>query len=50
MPYVSRAQQGYFHVHLPQLAKEYDAASKGVTGLPYHVKKRRKRVRMRRKT
>jgi hypothetical protein len=43
MPYVSRAQQGYFHTHRAQLAKqgvdvdEWDKASKGQHDLPKHV-------------
>jgi hypothetical protein len=45
MPYVSKAQQGYFHAHKAELEKqgvdvgEWDAASKGSHDLPEHTKK-----------
>ena len=48
MPYVSKAQQGYFHAALergkmsPKVVKEFDKASKGHKHLPYHVKKKKK--------
>jgi len=44
MPYVSRAQQGYFHAHRRQLERqgvsvdEWDQASKGEHNLPMHTK------------
>jgi hypothetical protein len=44
MPYVSRAQAGYFHTHKAQLERqgvdvdEWDAASKGEHDLPMHTK------------
>lgn len=44
MPYVSRAQQGYFHAHKDELERqgvdvdEWDAASKGEHNLPMHTK------------
>ena len=43
MPYVSRAQQGYFHAHKKELESkgvnvdEWDQASKGQSNLPEHV-------------
>lgn len=41
MPYASRAQQGLFHSAnspvSPSVVKEFDDASRGQTGLPYHV-------------
>lgn len=43
MPYVSRAQQGYFHAHRRELerqgvdVREWDAASKGEHDLPEHT-------------
>ena len=45
MPYVSKAQQGYFHAHKAELEKqgvnvnEWGQASKGSHDLPEHVKK-----------
>lgn len=45
MPYVSQAQQGYFHAHKAELEKqgvnvdEWDQASKGDKNLPKHVPK-----------
>jgi hypothetical protein len=45
MPYVSKAQQGFFHANKAKLEKqgvdvgEWDAASKGSKNLPEHVKK-----------
>ena len=43
MPYVSKAQQGYFHTHRKEIGAkvvaEFDKASKGEKGLPEHVKK-----------
>ena len=45
MPYVSKAQQGFFHTHVKaigaKVVKEFDAASKGSHGLPEHVKHRK---------
>jgi hypothetical protein len=44
MPYISRAQQGYFHAHRKQLeaqgvnVSEWDQASKGERNLPMHTK------------
>lgn len=44
MPYVSRAQQGYFHAHKGELEREgvdvdeWDAASKGEHNIPMHKK------------
>lgn len=42
MPYKSRAQQGLFHSPNSPVSKDvvadFDKASKGQTGLPYHVK------------
>jgi hypothetical protein len=46
VPYASRAQQGYFHAALarheisPKVVKEFDKASKGKKGLPYHARKK----------
>ncbi len=41
MPFVSKAQQGFLHAHPEKLGKkklaEFDAASKGLKNLPYHV-------------
>ena len=41
MPFVSKAQQGYLHAHPEVLGKkklaEFDAATKGMHNLPYHV-------------
>jgi len=41
MPFVSKAQQGYLHAHPEKLGKkklaEFDAATKGMKNLPYHV-------------
>ena len=43
MPYVSQAQQGYFHAHKAELEKqgvnvdEWDQASQGQKDLPKHV-------------
>ena len=41
MPYVSKAQQGFAHSPAGKAAgfptAEFDAASKGLTGLPKHV-------------
>jgi hypothetical protein len=41
MPFVSKAQQGYLHAHPDVLGKkklaEFDAATKGMKNLPYHV-------------
>ena len=41
MPYVSRAQQGLFHsANSPvsaSVVQDFDNASRGQTGLPYHV-------------
>lgn len=43
MPYVSQAQQGYFHAHKAELEKqgvnvdEWDEATKGQKDLPKHV-------------
>ncbi len=43
MPYVSKAQQGYFHTHKKEIGAkvvaEFDKASKGEKNLPKHVKK-----------
>ena len=45
MPYVSQAQQGYFHAHKAELEKmgvnvdEWDKESKGHKDLPYKVPK-----------
>jgi len=45
MPYVSRAQQGYFNAHKKELeakgvdVDEWNEASKGQTNLPEHVSK-----------
>lgn len=45
MPYVSSAQRGYFHTKAgkekvgAKTVAEFDAASKGQTNLPKHVKK-----------
>lgn len=45
MPYVSQAQQGYFHAHKVDLEKqgvnvdEWDQASKGKKNLPEHTSK-----------
>ena len=47
MPYVSQAQQGYFHAHKAELEKmgvnvdEWDKATKGKK-LPYKVSKEKK--------
>ena len=49
MPYKSRAQQGKFHAMLergeidPEVVEHWDKASKGQHGLPYHVKKKKKK-------
>lgn len=41
MPYVSKAQAGWFHTHVKQLGasvvKKWDKASKGEHDLPEHV-------------
>lgn len=45
MPYVSRAQQGYFHTHKAELEKqgvnvdEWDQASKGEKNMPERAPK-----------
>lgn len=45
MPYVSKAQQGYFHAHKAELERqgvnvdEWDAASKGQHDMPEQVVK-----------
>lgn len=36
MPYESQAQQGYMHVHHPEIAKKWDKEDKGNKNLPYH--------------
>lgn len=48
MPYVSRAQQAFFHANprMHKYADEWDAATKAEGGfkkLPEHVKKKKKR-------
>lgn len=44
MPYVSKAQQGYFHAHPDKVGQkvvaEFDAASKGQHNLPQRVAKK----------
>jgi hypothetical protein len=47
MPYVSKAQQGYFNAQKGKkvpaaVVDEFNQASKGLTGLPKHVKKAKK--------
>lgn len=42
MPYKSRAQAAYFNIHMPKMAKEWNAASKGMD-LPEHAHEARKR-------
>jgi hypothetical protein len=37
MPYASRAQQGYLHVHKPELAKEFDKKTSNFSNLPQRV-------------
>lgn len=49
MPYVSKAQQGFFHAHPEKVGgekvvKEWDKASKGHRDLPEHVKKKRHKI------
>lgn len=41
--YKSKAQQGYMHVHHPELAKEFDAKTpkSKFKKLPEHVKKKK---------
>ncbi len=52
MPYVSKAQQGYFHAHKGEMEKqgvdvdEWDEASKGEHNLPQRVKKKPERLGM----
>ena len=45
MPYVSKAQQGYFHTHKKEIGAkvvaEFDVASKGEKNLPKHVSKKK---------
>ena len=50
MPYVSKAQQGYFHSHKAQLEKagvdvdEWDEATSGMHNLPEHKSMKEKTV------
>ena len=50
MPYVSKAQQGFFNANRKKLESqgvnvdEWNQASKGKKNLPEHVAKRKKRV------
>ncbi len=39
MPYKSKAQVGYMHVHHPEIAKRWDKEYGVSKGLPEHVKK-----------
>lgn len=44
MPWKSRAQAAYMHIHHPEIAKEFDEKTPKGKKLPYHVKpKKRKR-------
>lgn len=43
MPYKSKAQQKFMHAKHPELAKEFDAATKNFKKLPEHVKKTAKK-------
>jgi len=49
MPYVSKAQQGYFHTHKKEIGakvvEEFDKASKGEANLPEHVKGKGKEMK-----
>ena len=39
-PFVSEAQRGWMHMHHPEMAKEWDAATPAGKKLPRHVKKK----------
>lgn len=40
MPFVSEAQRAYMHIHHPELADEFEAATPAGAKLPEHVRKR----------
>lgn len=41
MPYKSKAQQGYMHAKLPQIAKKWDKEIHDSNKLPKHIKKKK---------
>lgn len=44
MPYVSKAQQRYFHENLPNLAREWDKKTTDFKDLPQHVNKNKSKA------
>lgn len=44
MPWVSKAQRGYMHVHHPEIAKRWDEHTPKGKKLPEHVKKHKKKA------
>lgn len=49
MPYVSKAQQRYFHENLPNLAREWDKKTKDFKDLPEHVSKSKSKANSKRR-
>jgi hypothetical protein len=45
MPYVSKAQQAYMHIHHPGIAKRWDKETKDFKGLPARKKARREALK-----
>jgi len=44
MPFKSQAQRAYMFIHHPEIAKEFQAHTPIGAKLPYHVKKKSKKV------
>lgn len=40
MPFKSKAQEGYMHIHHPDIAKRWDKITNNPKALPEHVKQK----------
>jgi hypothetical protein len=44
MPFKSQAQRGFMYTNHPKIAKKFEAATLKGKKLPYHVKKKSKKI------